>query len=63
MYEKAVRAVAKQRVALEVLSYHASAPPEDVVRIKVRYYGDFKKLKSRMYTKKPSFSIKIQRNN
>ena len=35
MYEKAVRAVAKQRVALEVLSYHASAPPEDVVRIKV----------------------------
>ena len=35
MYEKAVRAMAKQRVALDVLSYHAAAPQEDVDRFKV----------------------------
>ncbi|GFR65885.1 phosphodiesterase [Elysia marginata] len=34
MYETAVRAVAKQRVALEVMSYHAIAPEEDAVKLK-----------------------------
>jgi len=34
MYEKAVRAMAKQRVALECLSYHAAAPNDHVQRIK-----------------------------
>ncbi|XP_064594905.1 dual 3',5'-cyclic-AMP and -GMP phosphodiesterase 11-like isoform X2 [Liolophura sinensis] len=33
-YEKAVRAMAKQSVALEVLSYHAIAPAEQAQRIK-----------------------------
>ena len=36
MYEKAVRAMAKQRVALEVLSYHTQAPNSEVQRLKVR---------------------------
>ncbi|XP_059167977.1 dual 3',5'-cyclic-AMP and -GMP phosphodiesterase 11-like isoform X2 [Physella acuta] len=34
MYETAVRAVAKQRVALEVMSYHAIAPEEDALKLK-----------------------------
>ncbi|XP_064632499.1 dual 3',5'-cyclic-AMP and -GMP phosphodiesterase 11-like isoform X2 [Lineus longissimus] len=34
MYEKAVKAMAKQRVALECLSYHAIAPVEEAVRFK-----------------------------
>ncbi|XP_041485070.1 dual 3',5'-cyclic-AMP and -GMP phosphodiesterase 11-like isoform X2 [Lytechinus variegatus] len=34
MYEKVCRAVAKQRVALETLSYHATAPSEEAQRIK-----------------------------
>ncbi|XP_071829696.1 dual 3',5'-cyclic-AMP and -GMP phosphodiesterase 11-like isoform X4 [Apostichopus japonicus] len=34
MYEKVCRAVAKQRVALETLSYHATAPQEEAVRLK-----------------------------
>ncbi|TRY74606.1 hypothetical protein TCAL_00771, partial [Tigriopus californicus] len=33
MYEKAVVAMAKQQVTLEVLSYHASAPLEDGIRL------------------------------
>lgn len=35
-YEKAVVAMAKQRVTLEVLSYHATAPAEEAVKLKVR---------------------------
>ena len=35
MYERTSKAVAKQSVALDVLSYHASAPMEDVNRLKV----------------------------
>ena len=35
MYENTVRAMARQSVALEVLSYHASAPMEEVNRLKV----------------------------
>lgn len=35
MYETAVRASAKQRVALEVLSYHVSAPSDDTNKLKV----------------------------
>ncbi|XP_071486930.1 dual 3',5'-cyclic-AMP and -GMP phosphodiesterase 11-like [Diadema antillarum] len=34
MYEKVCRAVAMQRVALETLSYHATAPQEEAQRIK-----------------------------
>ncbi|XP_033643907.1 dual 3',5'-cyclic-AMP and -GMP phosphodiesterase 11-like isoform X2 [Asterias rubens] len=34
MYEKVCRSVAKQRVALETLSYHATAPQEEAVRLK-----------------------------
>lgn len=35
MYEKAIVAMAKQSVTLEVLSYHASASMDDAVRLKV----------------------------
>lgn len=35
MYEKAIVAMAKQSVTLEVLSYHASASMEDAVRLRV----------------------------
>lgn len=35
MYERAIRAIAKQRVALEVLSYHAVAPIEEALRLRV----------------------------
>lgn len=34
-YEKAVIAMAKQSVTLELLSYHASATLEDAIRLKV----------------------------
>lgn len=36
MYEKAIVAMAKQSVTLEVLSYHASASMDDASRLKVR---------------------------
>lgn len=36
MYEKAVVAIAKQSVTLEVLSYHATATIEDAQRLRVR---------------------------
>lgn len=35
MYEKAIVAMAKQSVTLEVLSYHASASTDDAVRLMV----------------------------
>jgi GAF domain-containing protein len=35
MYEKAVVAMAKQSVTLEVLSYHASASTDDAIRLMV----------------------------
>lgn len=35
MYEKAIVAMAKQSVTLEVLSYHASATIDDAVRLRV----------------------------
>lgn len=50
MYEKAIVAMAKQSVTLEVLSYHASASTDDAVRLMVsskfnaddlRHYDDF----------------------
>ncbi|CAG7733848.1 unnamed protein product [Allacma fusca] len=34
MYEKAVMAMAKQRVTLEVLSYHATAPLEEAIHLR-----------------------------
>lgn len=36
MYEKAIVAMAKQSVTLEVLSYHASATTDDAVRLMVK---------------------------
>lgn len=36
MYEKAIVAMAKQSVTLEVLSYHASASQDDAIRLMVR---------------------------
>lgn len=41
MYEKAVIAMAKQNVTLEVLSYHASASLEDAQRLKVKFLNSF----------------------
>lgn len=41
MYEKAIVAMAKQSVTLEVLSYHASASMDDAVRLKVRIFFGF----------------------
>lgn len=38
MYEKAIVAMAKQSVTLEVLSYHASASMEDAHRLRVRVF-------------------------
>lgn len=35
MYETAVRAMAKQRIAFECLSYHATAPADEAMRLKV----------------------------
>jgi hypothetical protein len=35
MYEKAIVAMAKQSVTLEVLSYHASASSDDATRLMV----------------------------
>lgn len=35
MYEKAIIAMAKQSVTLEVLSYHASASIDDAMRLRV----------------------------
>lgn len=36
-YEKAVIAMAKQKVTLEVLSYHAAAPREDALKLMVNW--------------------------
>lgn len=35
MYERAIVAMAKQSVTLEVLSYHASASMDDALRLRV----------------------------
>ena len=35
MYESSIRTTAKHRVALDVLSYHVSAAPEDTQKLKV----------------------------
>lgn len=37
MYEKAIVAMAKQSVTLEVLSYHASASTDDALRLMVTF--------------------------
>lgn len=41
MYEKAIVAMAKQSVTLEVLSYHASASMDDAVRLRVCFWTLF----------------------
>ena len=45
MYETAMKAIAKQRVALEVMSYHAIAPMEEAEKLEVctvfDYYMNF----------------------
>lgn len=38
MYEKAIVAMAKQSVTLEVLSYHASASIDDAHRLRVSFF-------------------------
>lgn len=38
MYEKAMKAIAKTRVTLEVLSYHATAPLEEAKQLNVRIF-------------------------
>lgn len=43
MYEKAMVAIAKQSVTLEVLSYHATATAEDAQRLRVLSYLNFLK--------------------
>ena len=37
MYENACKLMAKQAVALEVLSFHATAPSEDAEKLAVSY--------------------------
>lgn len=44
MYEKAIVAMAKQSVTLEVLSYHASASVDDAVRLRVILFFYLNKL-------------------
>jgi hypothetical protein len=44
MYEKAIAAMAKQSVTLEVLSYHASATTDDAIRLKVDILNLYKAL-------------------
>lgn len=44
LYESAMRAIAKQQVALEVLSYHATAPAEEALRLKVRPSSTFSRI-------------------
>ena len=39
MYEEACKLMAKQSVALEVLSYHASAPQEETDKLKVSMHN------------------------
>lgn len=41
MYEKAVVAMAKQSVTLEVLSYHASATIDEAQRLRVNIYEHY----------------------
>ena len=41
MYEKAIVAMAKQSVTLEVLSYHASATIDEAHRLRVSFYFVF----------------------
>lgn len=43
-YEKAIIAMAKQSVTLELLSYHASASLEDAQRLKVSVEGSKKRV-------------------
>lgn len=43
MYEKAMVAIAKQNVTLEVLSYHATASVEDAQRLRVRFFFNITK--------------------
>ena len=46
MYESSVRTTAKHRVALDVLSYHVTAPPEDTQKLKVTILMICHKVKS-----------------
>ena len=38
MYESSIQTSAKHRIALDVLSYHACASPEDAQKLKVSFY-------------------------
>lgn len=54
-YEKAIIAMAKQRVTLEVLSYHATAPAEEANKLKVQV------LSARFKLPNPCFFSSTQR--
>ena len=57
MYETACTAMAKQQVALEVLSYHAIAPLDEAVKLS-RYFFSFSKLESK--TAKLKFDLQAK---
>jgi dual 3',5'-cyclic-AMP and -GMP phosphodiesterase 11 len=65
MYEKAIVAMAKQSVTLEVLSYHASATMDDATRLRVshkpnnKYHQLFIKFLSFKQTKKTTQKLKV----
>lgn len=56
MYEKAIAAMAKQSVTLEVLSYHASATMDEAHRLRVSYFH-----KARSFTKNVIKRIKREK--
>ena len=41
MYESSIQTSAKHRIALDVLSYHACASPEDAQKLKVSFLISF----------------------
>lgn len=60
MYEKAIVAMAKQSVTLEVLSYHASASIEDALRLRVNTITNHAKMISISIFILPSITLIFQ---
>ena len=56
MYETACTAMAKQQVALEVLSYHAIAPLDEAVKLS-RYFFYFSQMRKESKTAKLKFHL------
>jgi len=63
MYEATVKASAKQRVALEVLSYHVSACEEDSYKLKVNNAGLAVNKIKRIFTNRALPSLCMLANN